>query len=361
VPYPLNYGGSFDLFCKLPVLQQQGVHIHLHCFEYGRGRQPELNKYCAEVHYYSRHTGLKGLSASIPYIVKSRYNKELLKRLLKDDHPMLLEGVHCTSLLNDARFAGRKVLVRLHNIEHEYYNQLAKTERSLVKKMYYSHESRLLKKYEASIASKAHFIAVTEKDADTYRQQFKADVTYLPVFLPWNKVASLPGTGNYCLYHGNLSVAENEESAAWLLQQVFGQLQAPLVIAGRDPSRRLEQLVRRTPHARLVANPGAQEMQELVRHAQVHILPAFNATGIKLKLLNALFQGRHCLVNGAAVDGTGLEACCGVADSAPELARQIGLLMQQEFTADMIARRAAILHSIYNKEENGRRLTGMIW
>ena len=60
VPYPANYGGVFDLFCKLPVLQAAGVKIHLHCFDNGRGQQPELNKYCEEVFYYQRNTGQIG-------------------------------------------------------------------------------------------------------------------------------------------------------------------------------------------------------------------------------------------------------------------------------------------------------------
>ncbi len=49
-------------------------------------------------------------------------------------------------------------------------------------------------------------------------------------------------------------------------------------------------------------------MTELIREAQINILPSFNTTGIKIKLLNAIFNGRHCLVNPAAIAGTGLGA-----------------------------------------------------
>ena len=40
VPYPVDYGGVFDLFYKIKALSEAGVKIHLHCFEYGRGQQP---------------------------------------------------------------------------------------------------------------------------------------------------------------------------------------------------------------------------------------------------------------------------------------------------------------------------------
>src|SRR5579871_548306 len=184
VPYPMDYGGVFDLFCKLKTLHQLNIKIHLHCFEYGRGEQPELNNYCEEINYYSRKEGHKGFSHRLPYIVCSRSSKELLENLLKDNYPILLEGVHCTYLLNDERFSNRKIFLRLHNIEHKYYQQLFQSEKSLGKKLYYWHESNVLKHYERKIANKAFIISVSQQDADYYKNEFHADhIELLPVFL----------------------------------------------------------------------------------------------------------------------------------------------------------------------------------
>ena len=143
----MDHGGLFDLFYKLPVLQQAGVRIHLHCFEYGRGPQPALDQYCESVHYYKRRTGLAGFSFTTPYIVSSRKNEELLQNLLKDTHPVLMEGIHCTWPLNDYRFKDRRMFVRLHNVEFEYYTQLGNARGSFARRMYYWNESRLLKKW----------------------------------------------------------------------------------------------------------------------------------------------------------------------------------------------------------------------
>lgn len=361
VPYPLDHGGMFDLYCKLPVLKQAGIKVHLHCFEYGRGQQPALNEHCEEVHYYHRRTGLKGLSGNIPYIVNSRRNETLTKRLLQDDHPVLLEGIHCTWILNDERFNHRKIFVRLHNIEYRYYEHLALHERSPLKKLYYSHESKLLKKYEAAIAGKAHFFAVSEKDAETYQQRLGASVSFLPVFLPWNTVDSLPGSGMFCLYHGNLSVAENEQAVIWLLEQVFNDLKTPFIITGRNPSHKLRQVIQRyIDHAHLEANPTMEEMQNLIRTAHINILPSFNNTGVKLKLLNSLFTGRHCIVNKAAIEGSGLRGC-EVAETAGEMKNSITTLLQKPFTEAAIADRAAQLSTLYNNEKNCETLIQTIW
>ena len=55
VPYPPDYGGVIDVFYKIKALSELGVKVHLHCFEYGRGQQNELNKICSSVTYYKRN------------------------------------------------------------------------------------------------------------------------------------------------------------------------------------------------------------------------------------------------------------------------------------------------------------------
>jgi hypothetical protein len=212
VPWPANYGGVVDLFYKLKALQQLGVKIHLHCFtQPGREPQEELNKYCISVNYYQRKKSISSFSLTVPFIVSSRKSEELITNLKKDNYPILLEGIHCTYYLHTGELQNRKVAVRLHNVEFEYYKQLAKNENNLFKKLYFLNESRLLFKYEKSIANKAEFIAVSEHDVEVYQQLFNAkDIYYLPVFIPHTLAVGKEGKGCYCLYHGNLSINENE-------------------------------------------------------------------------------------------------------------------------------------------------------
>jgi len=361
VPYPVNYGGMFDLFYKLGALQEEGVLIHLHCFEYGRGEQPELNKYCEEVHYYPRRTGLRGLSGTLPYIVSSRYSEALLDRLLEDNYPILMEGVHCTGLLNNKHFKDREVFVRLHNVEYQYYDQLSKVERSPFKKWFYKRESRLLKKYEARIGPKAFFMAVSSKDAIVYRRDFNANAFFLPVFIPWTEVESQTGSGEFCLYHGNLSVAENERAAMWLLEEVFNDLETPFVIAGKNPSRTLRKLISRSRNVTLVANPGNEEMQDLIKRAHINVLPAFNSAGVKLKLLNALYVGRHCISNRSGVEGIALDVSCKLADTALEMKNSIRTYLLKEFTAEMKENRSILMEATYGNKESAKHLIGWIW
>ncbi|HXD77170.1 MAG TPA: hypothetical protein VN616_05150, partial [Puia sp.] len=362
VPYPVDYGGVVDLFQKVKALHTAGVKIHLHCFEYGRGEQPALNEFCAEVHYYARHEGHKGFSHKLPYIVCSRSNGGLLDRLLTDNHPILLEGIHCTYLLNDERFEGRRILLRLHNVEYQYYRQLYRSERSIWKKIYYLHESNLLRTYEHRIASKVPILAVSETDREQYESEFGARrIQTLPVFLPFGEVTAREGTGCFCLYQGNLSVPENEQAVVWLLKHVFCGLELPLIVSGKQPSAWLTRQIYQYPLSCLIADPSESEMQDLIAKAQVNILPSFNCTGVKLKLLNALYNGRHCVVNSEMVRGTGLAPVCHVADGAAGMREKLIELYSRPMQPEDIRARKTLLKELYNQEENLDLLLRSIW
>lgn len=357
VPYPADFGGVIDLFYKIKTLYLLGVKIHLHCFVNKRPPSDELDKYCASVNYYPRN---KGISFRLPYIVSCRRSMELTQRLAKDNHPVLIEGIHCSYSLYTNQLTNRKVLLRLHNTEFEYYHHLAIHEKNILKKVYFTIESRLLKKYENKLSEKTKIFAVSEHDVKLYKHFFDAsDIQYLPVFLPYTGVTSLPGKGTYCLYHGNLSISENEEAAIWLLQNIFTDLEIPFVIAGKNPSQRLEFLAHEHKHTCLVANPTDSELQDMIAKAQINILPSFNNTGVKLKLLNALYNGRHCIVNKAGVEGSGLESLCTITNEITATKNAIIELYDTAFVENK--KRQTLLNQLYNNDLNAKKIIDYFW
>ena len=362
-PYPLDYGGAVDMYGKIKALCKAGIRIHLHYFDYkNRGDIEELHQFCETIHAYPRKPGWKGFSLTIPYIVSSRINDELISNLNKDNHPVILEGIHCAGVLESIHTGRRKILVRLHNDENSYYRKLAQHEINPLKKLHFLNESRLLKNYQERLPKDCLYVCVSKKDAGTFIEKYKLPkVEFLPVFVCWSEVKGEEGIGNFCLYHGNLSVAENEKAACWLLDKVFTKIKVPLVIAGKQPSRRLSKWAHLCQHTCLVADPSEKEINDLVQKAHINILPSFNNTGIKLKLLHALYRGRHCVVNEAAVDGSGLEATCHIGNNANALASIILQLYHQPFAEEEIRLRKKILGDMFNNESHAQKIIAWLY
>lgn len=360
VPYPADHGGMFDLFYKIVALHKSGTEIILHCFEYGKGKENELKKYCLQVHYYKRTTGLKGFSLSLPYIVSSRINEELFKKLATDNLPILLEGTHTTYLAYKNLFPGRVILLRLHNIEQVYYYHLFKSEKNFFKKIYYWMESSLLENYEKKALKNVSLVLpVSKKDKiKILEEQLSNKTEYLPIFLPFQEVKIVQGVGNYCLYQGNLVIAENVKAVKWLAQNV-DVTKYTLIVAGKNPPDSLRQFLQKK-NITLIANPSNERMFDLIQNAQINIVLSFNDTGIKLKLLNALFHGRHCIANEAAIPDEDFKTYCSMFSSPEQLNKVIASLISKPFTEEEIENRRKFLLNHFNNEMNAAKLNALL-
>ena len=359
VPYPANYGGVIDVFYRVKALSEAGVKVHLHCFEYGRGEQEVLNR-CYEVKYYKRDTSFAKQLSLTPFIVNSRRSEALVQDLLKDNYPILCEGLHTTAVLLDKRLKNRKIYVRAHNVEHDYYKGLGDAEKCGWKRLFYHAEAWKLRRYEPILRKAADIFAISQQDAAYFSKKY-GKATLVPGFNSVDSVCSETGRGEYVLYHGNLSVRENEDAAKWLIEQVFAELDLHCIVSGLEPSEKLIKLAEKYSNVTLVANPDDAEMIDLLRQAQVNILVTNQPTGLKLKLLNALYNGRFCLVNSDMVKGTSLESLCVVADEPEQMIAEIKRLMEEDFTEDDIEERDAQMRQLYDNVSNARKIINTIF
>ncbi len=356
-PYPPDYGGAIDMFYKIKALAALQIKIHLHYFKYNQRTEIGiLKEICETVHVYERNTGWKGLTLRQPYIVSSRINKQLIENLNKDNFPIILEGLHCSGLIHFVNKEKRKIIVRVHNNEESYYTNLYKTERNIFKKMYFAFEKYQLKKYQLKLPVGVIYACISEKETNYFKSVLNLTESFhLPVFVAWHKVNCQEGLGEYCLYHGNLAVPENEMATMYLIN-IFSQLSTPFIIAGNDPSENIQQLQKNYGHIKLVKNPTLTELEVLIKNAQINILPSFTETGIKLKLLHALFEGRHCIVNEKMISGTALSEICTIVYDESEMIEVIHKLFGKELTVEEIETRKYVLKQHYDNTLNVEKI-----
>lgn len=361
IPYPPNYGGAIDVFYKLKALQKNDVKIILHCFEYSRSKSPELEELCEKVFYYQRNTSIFLQFSLLPYTVYSRKKNELLSNLLLDNYPILFEGLMSCYYLENPQIRTRFKIYREANIEHEYYRELAKASKKLIKKAYLFIESKKLEFFETKLKYAELILAISKTDGDKLKAKFtKKRIEYIPGFHSNNEITSTVGKSDYVLYHANLSVAENEKAALYLCEKVFSTLNYKCVISGLRPSKQLVREISKHPNIELIPNPDQDTMNKLISNAQVNILITFQGTGLKLKLLNALFAGRFIVVNQTMLEGSGLESLCRIANSIEDQIRACNELMQIPFTQEEINVRQKFLIPQHSNQLQAKLLTEFI-
>lgn len=362
IPWPANYGGVLDIYYKMKALHECGVKIILHCFEYERPRTSELEKICHEVHYYKRRTGLLPNLTYLPYNVYGRKDKNLIKNLLKNDYPILFEGLHSCYYLSDKRLRNRFKIFRECNIEHDYYNALSHSTDNIIKKSFFKLEGLRFRLFQKNVKWADLIISVSTTDADYLRKVFpEKKVEFIPCFHANEKITTLTGKSNYILYHGKLSVPENEKAVLFLIKNVFCKLKHKCIVAGMDPSDDIYKAASSYNNIEIIPNPEQNKMEELISQAQIHTLVTFQDTGLKLKLLNSLFGGRHTLVNSLMLAGSGLDSLCRIANTPEEMVSECNRMMEIPVDEKTIAQREKLLFPAFSNKEQAKKLIKMIY
>ena len=364
IPYPPDYGGIIDVFYKIYYLHKAGYKVILHCFQYKDKKASEvLERYCEKVYYYRRDLSFKKHLSFLPFTVYSRMNKELLHNLLQDDYPILFETLHCAYYIQDKALKNRKKILRLSNIEHHYYYHLFLSEKNLLKKIYFLIESIKLYFFEKNAFHYADVILpVTHKDKE-YVNAYYSNKTniLLPCFHPYVNNSICLGKGDYLLYHGNLSVAENYDAAEFLINKIAPKVQIPIIIAGKNPPSFLIKKAQKYDHIQIVENPEEEEMKQLIQNAQIVWLYTNQATGLKLKLIYSLFTARFIISNDKMLAGTSIKPNTSlyIKNAVEEIVSTIKNLENQEFDEYCLRERSILLEEFDNRE-GIRKLTSLL-
>jgi hypothetical protein len=240
-------------------------------------------------------------------------------------------------------------------VEHEYYLNLYKSERNFLKKIFFRIEAFKLKRYESILRKASHLLCISPCDNYYFDRKYSHS-HFIPAFHPFNEIKSKIGRGNYILFHGNLSVSENIQAVEFLLTNVFSKITIPVIIAGKNPTSRLAKRISQYGNIQLVSNPEKEQMEVLIQNAHISLLPTFQDTGLKLKLLASLFSGRFCVVNTPMIRKTGLEHLCSLADTPKEMIDSINNLFQRDFTSEEIERRKLILEDAFSNRRNALKI-----
>ncbi len=360
-PYPADYGGVIDVYYKLKTLHQMGVKVHLHTYVYGtHQKSKELEALCSSVTYYARDLSSKYLQGW-PYIVSTRYNKKMIRNIGNLGFPVILEGLHTCFLVDSLIEKNIPYVIRMHNIEWKYYQFLAELEASFVKKKYFIEEARRLRSYEKVIQN-SKILAISEKDKKYLQENYpQANIIETPPFHQFQQLGIPLGKGEYALFHGNLSVNENEQAAIGLIEKVFLKMDYPLIIAGKNPTEKLLLAANASERIEVIANPDENKMNELMKNAQIHLIPNRQPTGVKIKWLNGLFTARFLIVHPEIYPENVVSSGVYSIEQSSEMIQKIEAIRDLNCTDLMINKRETFLSNKYDNNSNAASILNLLF
>jgi len=283
----------------------------------------------------------------------------LVKNLKKIKAPIFFEGLHSTSPLISQPFENRKIIVRTHNIEHLFYAGQSKSEKRIDKKLFFRIEAKKLEYYESILHKVDKILTISPFENNYFSRKFIDKVSYLPVFHQNTEVRELSNKGNFALYNGDLRLADNVKSALFLID-IFRKIDYPLVLASSFKNDSIFNRIMEYANIEYVVIKDGNHIIELLEKAQINVLPTFQKTGIKLKLINTLYNGRFCLVTNKMVEDTGLEGLCEIATTKEDFTKKINKLINKDYTNEITQQREKTLRP-FKVEVNAQKIVKLLY
>jgi hypothetical protein len=353
-PFPPNYGGVIDVFYKIKSLHQLGFEIYLHCFYDDRNEvSAELKAITKSVFLYKKNRNPLFLFSSIPLSVTSRFHKDLIRNINSVEASILFEGLQTTMILNKIKLENRKLFLRLHNLESNFYAGMSKNETSFLKKMLYYLESKKYTSYQNKIVEFDCVFTLSKMEFE-YVKAKTEKVCYIPVFHGNEAFNSLSEFGNYAFYHGDLRLPDNKKAASFLIRLFQKIPDYKLIIASSNGKEFVQKQSYKTENIAFVSIEDEEHLASLLANAHINVMLSFQQAGTKLKIVNSLFKSRFCLINNNMVDDERILNLCEIANTETEFIQKINQLKNQPFTQN--EEREKVLSEVYNDLNNAKKL-----
>ncbi len=317
-PVPPHHGGRIDLWSRVRALREIGHEVDA---------VATVKELPAPPHYLAAAKEVRTLSlvrrSPNPFGILSREPLQLRTRrglasfqLQRSYDVVLLEQEYVAPVLDAPELDAGRVILRVHNDETAYFLDLARSEKSWWRKLYYLEEARRFRRTSPSVFDKASDLWFISYDHfqrwRAARPEARQRAAWLPAALPGPLRPPREGAGERVLITGNLFQPTNLEGLEWFLSEVHPWLtrrpEYELCVAGSTRGARAEALIARLRAApRVQVHVNLPNLEPLYRTAAVFVNPMRRGVSVKLKTLDAICHGLPVVSTAAGLDGAGLE------------------------------------------------------
>ena len=319
-PYPPRDGGSIAMFNLMHALGKLGhdITVLTMCTPKHNLEEDDIKAYgkFARLHAVEVDSTVKipdmllnFLFSGKPYtavrFVSKSFEKELISILTSNKFDVVqLEGLYLAPYINTIRrYSPAIVAMRAHNVEHEIWTRVARTETNPVKKLYFSSLAHRIRRLERRSLNRYDLlIPITQRDLESFNilgntrpaQVCPAGVDAEPLEV----VPSGAGTGNRpdqrsLFFLGSLDWIPNQEGILWFVKAVYPELYKrnpglTLHIAGRNAPSWFKDRI--SGNGIEFHGEISDARQFMLTHG-ILVAPYFSGGGMRVKIAEAMSLG----------------------------------------------------------------------
>jgi glycosyltransferase involved in cell wall biosynthesis len=364
-PYPPTDGARADVWGRLQSLKRLGYAIDLLATvkrDPSNGDRCYVEQTIGSVVTVKRSRGWRSILSLRPFQLVSRYG--LRRAVISGRYDaVVLESEYVASVLKNKGLDARLRILRVHNDSARNFEQLAKSETSLLRKLFYRMEATKARMYFGGVTREFDLLWFISNDE--YREFMKVNpdmaeaASFLPPAVNAQDLCLSPRNSPRSLFIGTLGLAPNARAAEWYLKNVHARLsgipQYGFDIAGNTLGMSIDSIrsvANVYKNVTLTENPTA--LADLYRNASVFVNPVFHGTGVKLKTILAVQAGLPVVTTTIGAEGCGLlnEEHLLIADHPQEFAAAVRRLLSDSGLATrLVAASQQFLRINYNHDD----------
>lgn len=323
-------GGSQDILGRILALSSLGYEIDVIAIDDAEQLQAPPNlPDNINVFLYKKSMNIIN-SIKFPIASASRYIEEICEFLKNREYDYAFaESEFMIPYWKNKKVRAKKSFIRMHNIESEYYLELAKSDKKKYKRVLYKIDSKRLKKIENELINfYDQLLFISESERETFsKRRIDKKLNILPASVPLSiEGKSFPITPNnfQLLSFGDFTLDINKKGLIWFLDNVWPIIirenkNAKLKIAGNGAA-----FFKDYEKDNIEILGYVEDLQALFNEMQYIIVPLLEGAGVKIKLVESLLMKKTIITTSKGIEGTDLKdnVHLFVADSASKFAEK---------------------------------------
>ena len=364
-PYPLNHGAAIDMWWHIQTLKNLGFRVDIVATVKAMPPEEDIQTLKAQVDQLfivQRQRGFKSAAAALPFQVQSRADLRTVA-LSSEYKAVVMVAEHVCSILQNPNLRAQKRILRLHNNEVRFFQELSKSSKNLLRKAFYRSEAAKFRVLSPKIMAKCDALwFISDYERKQHVKKHPADrekAFFVPPRVDRNAMGHRSLEGCRVLFIGTLAFANNSSAVEWYVSQVHqllcGVVGYNFVVAGNtvgESAEVLEGIVAPYQNITLIANP--KEIESLYGSAAVFVNPVFRGAGLKMKTIDAILAGLPVVTTSTGVEGTGLmhQRHLLVADTPKEFAECIrSIFNDRRMASELVAAAQKFVVTEFDQEK----------